>query len=121
MRSGWIGVDLDGTLAAIYPGEWDGSSIGAPVPAMLDRVKRWLEEGCNVRIMTARVAVVDWQGVAEAARQRKLIEDWCYEHLGYFLEITATKDYTMVALWDDRAVQVEPNTGRRMDGAEEGT
>lgn len=32
--SGWIGVDLDGTLA-VYD-EWRGvSHIGAPVPAML--------------------------------------------------------------------------------------
>jgi len=26
----------------------------------------------------------------------------------------------MLELWDDRAVQVIPNTGRRVDGADEG-
>ena len=36
---GWIGVDLDGTLA-MYDG-WVGvSHIGEPVPAMLQRVRR---------------------------------------------------------------------------------
>ena len=38
----WIGVDLDGTLA-----EWDGwkghEHIGPPIPAMLERVKRWIK------------------------------------------------------------------------------
>ena len=34
--SGWIGVDLDGTLAE-YHG-WNGGAIGEPVPAMLARV-----------------------------------------------------------------------------------
>ena len=28
------------------------------------------------------------------------------------------KDYGMVELWDDRAVQVKPNTGERVDGKE---
>lgn len=40
--SGWIGVDLDGTLAE-YHG-WGNGEIGDPVPAMLERVKKWLAE-----------------------------------------------------------------------------
>ena len=40
----WIGVDLDGTLAH-YKG-WKGRDhIGEPIPAMMQRVKQWLEEG----------------------------------------------------------------------------
>ena len=39
--NGWIGVDLDGTLAH-YEG-WQGEThIGAPISAMVERVKRWL-------------------------------------------------------------------------------
>ena len=46
---GWIGVDLDGTLAE-YHG-WKGSEhIGSPLPAMLARVKTWLEQGIEVRV-----------------------------------------------------------------------
>lgn len=48
---GWIGVDLDGTLAE-YTG-WHGPGhIGPPIPKMLDRVKNWLAEGVDVRIFT---------------------------------------------------------------------
>src|SRR5207344_2652938 len=54
MSEGWIGVDLDGTLA--YYDQWRGPEhIGEPVPAMLERVQRWLAEGKDVRIFTARV------------------------------------------------------------------
>ena len=112
--AGWIGVDLDGTLAHFQrQDDWDGS-IGAPVLVMVDRVKRWLSAGRHVRIMTARVSAV--AGVTEGPRdvevQRQLIEAWCEEHLGVRLPVTATKDFHMVELWDDRAVQVIQNTGR---------
>src|SRR5688500_10365465 len=111
MTAGWIGVDLDGTLAHFQRQDvWDGS-IGAPVVAMTERVKRWLREGRDVRIVTARVASVD--GVTDGPRdvdvQRALIADWCLAHLGQVLPITASKDYHMVELWDDRAVQVITN------------
>lgn len=106
-KSGWIGVDLDGTLAQYDT--WQGAShIGEPVPAMLERVKRWLAAGIEVRVFTARVAIPE-SGVVRA------IEDWCLVHLGRALPVTCMKDYGMVELWDDRAVQVEKNTGRRIE------
>jgi hypothetical protein len=113
---GWIGVDLDGTLAHCQrTPDWDGS-VGVPVLTMVSRVKRWLGEGRDVRIFTARVAEVE--GVTEGPRsvdaQRALVEAWCEQHLGVVLPVTATKDYHMLELWDDRAVQVIPNTGRSL-------
>ncbi len=33
------------------------------------------------------------------------------KHIGKELEITNVKDFGMIELWDDRAVQVIPNTG----------
>lgn len=113
---GWIGVDLDGTLAMYRRvEEWDGS-IGEPVVAMAARVKRWLDDGRDVRIVTARVAPVE--GITDGPRavdvQRELIEAWCEKHLGVVLPITAAKDYHMLELWDDRAVQVIQNTGRTL-------
>ena len=51
-QSGWIGVDLDGTLAKY--GIWDGS-IGEPIPLMVERVKIWIALGVEVKIFTARV------------------------------------------------------------------
>lgn len=103
--SGYIAVDLDGTLAE-YDG-WQGPlHIGKPVPAMLERVKVWLEEGREVRIFTARVAHDD------SGDCQHRIERWCKEHLGQVLPVTCRKDYDMIELYDDRAYRVEHNTGR---------
>lgn len=102
---GWIGVDLDGTLA--YYDEWRGvTHIGAPIPVMVERVKRWLVEGKDVRIFTARVSGFDEETAYETIRA------WCRVVFGKELLITCTKDYRMIALYDDRCIQVEPNTGR---------
>lgn len=109
---GWIGVDLDGTLAEYD--NWRGvRHIGAPVPKMLERVKRWIEEGREVRIFTARAATEDAE---ELAMLTAALDAWCIEHIGKPLVITCKKDYGMVELWDDRAIQVHENTGVRADG-----
>lgn len=111
---GWIGVDLDGTLAH-YDGWRGADDIGAPIPAMLERVKRWLADGREVRIFTARVSHDGTPGrMMEAELARWAIINWCKEHLGQMLPVTNIKDYAMVELWDDRAVQVEANTGRAL-------
>ena len=108
-ENGWIGVDLDGTLA-VYD-KWEGIGvIGEPIPLMRQRVINWLAEGKDVRIMTARAST-------EYAEEEILaIRKWCLEHLGQELEVTCIKDRYMEELWDDRAVQVVPNTGLRADG-----
>ena len=102
--SGWIGVDLDATLAH-YDG-WKGknSPIGEPIPKMLARVKRWLRKGRTVKIFTARADGDD-------GTQEKLIKEWCKEHVGQELEVTNVKTRSMYELWDDRAVSVQKNTG----------
>lgn len=105
--SGWIGVDLDATLAE-YHG-WNGGVIGAPIAPMVERVKSWLNEGVAVKIFTARVCSGD-------AEQIALVKAWCVQHIGRELEVTATKDFAMVELWDDRCVQVIPNTGIPVQG-----
>ena len=115
--SGWIGVDLDGTLA-IYDGWVAADHIGAPVPRMVQRVKAWLAEGRDVRIFTARVGHVPMgePGRLDPELIRACIEAWCVVHIGQALPVTAEKDLHMVELWDDRCVQVVPNTGLRADG-----
>jgi hypothetical protein len=109
---GWIGVDLDGTLA--HYDVWRGPEhIGAPVPAMVERVKGWRQQGIEVRVFTARVCIADHD---EQFRVRLLVEDWCVEHLGSRLPVTNVKDFAMVELWDDRCVRVVKNTGERCCG-----
>ena len=117
-RIGWVGVDLDGTLALTCS---NTREIGAPIAPMLARVHDWLDQGLEVRIVTARVGAsgvtlrdgtVDDQCNAE--RQRALVEAWCVEHVGQRLKVTASKDIAMIELWDDIVIQVVKDTGRRV-------
>lgn len=113
MSGGWIGVDLDGTLAH-YDG-WRGiEHVGEPVQPMLARVKAWVAQGRTVKIFTARVSAE-----SERAEVIEAIHDWLEKHGLPALEVTNVKDFGMVELWDDRAVQVVPNTGLRSDGVRE--
>lgn len=106
-KEGWIGVDLDRTLA--HYDKWVSEThIGAPIPLMLARVKKWIDDGKDVRIFTARVSGErkDPEGIKIA------IQRWCLDHIGVVLKITCEKDRRMLELYDDRAVQVEANTGK---------
>ena len=118
-HDGWIGVDLDGTLA-VYD-EWRGCNhVGAPIEPMVSRVRQWIAEGRNVRILTARVSYPENNAARqrEAAQAMLAIQSWCDIYLGKAIPVTCRKDYAMIELWDDRAIQVEKNTGRRVDGQE---
>jgi GGDEF domain-containing protein len=107
----WIGVDFDKTLAH-YDTFKGPEYTGAPLPEMVDRVKKALADGKNVKIFTARVAD-DPTGRARAA-----LEAWSQEHIGRPLPITNVKDQYMSEIWDDRARQAVPNTGRMVEGNE---
>jgi hypothetical protein len=106
---GWIGVDLDGTLAKSVKAQ-GREEIGHPIHRMMHLVKVWLAHGEDVRIFTARVNPN--RGQVIAVRARRAIEAWCKRHLGQVLPITYEKDWDMTLLFDDRARQVERDTGR---------
>lgn len=109
-NNGWIGVDLDGTLA-MYD-HWRGvDHIGEPIKPMVDRVKAWLADGKRVKIFTARVWQQGMYADGKLIDAVTPIEIWCKTHIGQVLEVTNVKDFGMIALWDDRAVQVITNTG----------
>lgn len=120
-RQDWIGVDLDGTLA-YYHGWTKWNVIGDPIPAMLARVKKWVEDGEEVRIFTARLGhddsvVHQCYNTGERftnAMMAQAIMDWTKQHVGVVLTVTCFKDVHMKESWDDRAVQVVPNTGRTL-------
>ena len=122
MNDGWIGVDLDGTLA--HYDKWvQWNSIGKPIPLMVERIRSWLKEDREVKIFTARVAFEkDVCYVTNQVFTREaliaIIQDWCEEHVqkSWRPEVTAIKDYRMIELWDDRCIQVIPNTGRVLRG-----
>lgn len=136
-RKPWVGLDLDATLAE-YHG-WKGADhIGAPIPAMVDYVKRGLEYGFEyldphgkllrtkeAKIFTARVyAECECRGgdgleahsecmerLQQAYKSRMLIREFCQQHLGRELEITYKKDPMCVLMVDDRCAIAIPNTG----------
>lgn len=118
---GWIGVDLDGTLAKFNGDAWDPLAIGDPIPIMVKKVRHVLAKGFEVRIFTARVdggrAALEMGNPAGANYRdvsaiRRRIEDWTEKHIGVRLKVTNQKDYGMVELWDDRARRIEFNTGK---------
>lgn len=113
---GHILVDFDGTLA--HYDKWVSiTHTGKPIPAMVERVKTWLAEGRTVKIFTARVAHDNSPGrMIDAEHARSAIQQWCLTHIGRVLEVTNQKDMAAIEIWDDRAVQVVPNTGHRADG-----
>jgi len=103
----WIGVDWDGTFA--HYEEWQGPhKSGAPIQKMVDRIKGWIAEGKLVKIITARVGN---QNKAYADYCRKIIQDELEAAGLPRLQVTATKDFAMIEMWDDRCISVVPNTG----------
>jgi hypothetical protein len=100
-KKGWIGVDLDGTLA-FYDG-WKGEeNIGYPISLMKGRVLDFIEKGLIVKIFTARAG--SETGIVA-------VKKWLKTNGFPDLEVTDKKDYGMIRLYDDRAVHVEENTG----------
>jgi hypothetical protein len=109
-----IAVDLDGTLAE-YHG-MVGKGIGKPIPSMLKRVKRWVSDGHDVIIFTARIGWLydgtNEQQYADAIEQLSIVGNWLNENGLGGLNITAVKTIDIDEFYDDRAVQVELNTGK---------
>jgi hypothetical protein len=104
---GWIGVDLDATVA-LYDG-WKGKEhIGEPIPFMIERIKEKMDQGYEIRIFTARASQED---------QIPFVEAWCEKHIGKKLVVTCCKDFACEEIWDDRAKQVVPNSGRFLEEA----
>lgn len=111
-NSGWIGFDLDGTLAGYN--SWSGvDDIGEPILPMVKILQAHLAEGVECRIMTARVS---GENAIERAAAERAIQLWCLKHIGCALPVTCKKDFAMWALYDDRAIAVEKNTGRILGG-----
>ena len=101
----WVGFDLDGTLAE--HGKYLGPGhIGQMIPKMKEILLEWIRQGFRVKIMTARMSHADSRDEA-----RSVIQDWLEDNGVPRLEVTCKKDYKMIRLYDDRAVQVIPNTG----------
>ena len=98
-------VDFDGTLAKQ---ETNGycREIGEPIFPMIEIIKEELKKGSEVKIFTARASA--WNDNLEKID----IERFCVKYFGQVLPITAIKEHYIDVYYDDRAIQIEKNTGR---------
>jgi hypothetical protein len=122
VSAGWFGFDLDGTLFEYN--HWRGPThFGAPLgkgdpDSAYELLKAMLAQGEDCRIVTARVfplgtvAQATPQRLQEARSAYLAIEKLCELHFGRALPITCIKDFSMIRLFDDRARQVDPKTGK---------
>lgn len=106
----WVGFDFDGTLVKGHSGKGD------VVVPMLNRLKEYLAQGVEVRILTARAGDLEGQ---------RLVKMWLSKQGLPDLKVTDKKDYGMIVFYDDRARQVIPDTGivvgEEVEEHEEGT
>lgn len=110
MKPKHIACDLDGTLAH-YDG-WHGiEHIGSPISETVNRVRSALAAGHRVSIFTARVA----PSKDDADMATLHVMNWCREHIGVDLEVTAIKYGWFDEFWDDKAVRVDKNRGVSVD------
>lgn len=107
---GWFGFDLDKTIA-VDEGGTRGGVIGDPIKPLIRRMKYYLRTGRKVCIVSARVHPSE----IDCEPQRILIRNFLIQHIGEFyarqVDIRSDKDRHMIALFDDRAMQVIPNKG----------
>lgn len=106
-KKGWVGIDLDGTLARADT--LSGiSKIGDPIPNMVKLAVKLTGEGVAVKIFTAR---------ASDPQQVSMIHRWLRDNGLPEFEVTNVKDFEMIRLYDDRAIQVIANTGEIVEPA----
>lgn len=113
----WYGFDFDRTLAYHGPQDKDikkgyNLGTGAPIELIVMRLKQYIAAGKNCKIFTARVAPhpdVENFNMADRAEQ---LRDWCEAQGLPRLDVVCIKDAYMEEIWDDKAVSIEPNTGR---------
>lgn len=98
----WIGVEFDGTLASDTGGK-DATRVGRPIGEMVHRVKGWLREGKEVRIVSPRVRKLHGS---------LMLRVFCWEAFGRDLPITDRIDDEMAELWGSRCITVIPGTGQ---------
>lgn len=111
-QTGWIGYDFDGVLA--HYENWNDGKLGPPIKGMVDRAKKHIADGEDVRIFTARVGPTSDKEFLY--QQHRALEDWSREHLGKVVPITCIKDMGMKVLYDDRAYRVVANKGHLCPG-----
>jgi hypothetical protein len=98
----WIGFDFDSTLAMYHD---HPEKLGKPISGVIKIAKSYIKRGITCKVFTARAKDA-------SSAQIKRIQDWTQKYLGKRLAVINEKDPFMIALYDDKAIQVEPNSGK---------
>lgn len=106
-----IYIDFDGTIVTQKDGYQ--REIGEPIMPMIDRINKWIKQGHNITIFTARAS--KWVDNFEKLD----IEMFCVKYFGRVLPITAIKHHECDLYIDDKAIRVERNTGKLLNNIEE--
>lgn len=102
----WIGVDLDGTLFRM-DGWISIDHIGEPIMPMVERIRGYLDKGYNFKIFTARASVPE----PDRSKMIKAVHA-ALEKVGLpHFPVTNEKDFDLLEIWDDRAIEVVHNAG----------
>lgn len=111
LPEGWVGFDLDGTVAQYT--EFKGwQHIGDPVPGMINFIKKLRASGIQCKIFTARCSAESRAIDGLTFEQvEKVIQDWTEKYIGERLPVTSEKGCSMICFFDDSAVQINKNTG----------
>lgn len=102
-----IAVDFDGTLASDEKGFVGISVCGEPIPAMVERVKRWHAAGHEIYIFSARFS----NEHNDAIHAKYFVGEWCKKHLGFLPKMSGVKLGCFDVIVDDRAYHVTKNKG----------
>lgn len=103
----YAAFDLDATLAEYLKEHSGNTPIGQVVAPMYQKILWYLLQGIKCKLFTARAGFLSEVPKIEAWLQEN---DKQYPGLAE-LEITNVKSHKMLVLYDDRAVQIMPNTG----------
>jgi hypothetical protein len=114
-NQGVIAVDFDGTLAKLFE-PYDPRKAGPPLnpddpKSIFNLTRGFIKNGKKVIILTARMNS-QVHTPAQLEYTRKLISAWTKKYLGKRLPCTAEKHYMMTMIYDDRAISINPKTGR---------
>ena len=117
MPEGWVGFDLDGTIAqyTTFQG-WD--HIGPPVPGFVNLIKKLRAFGIPCKILTAR-ASAESRALNDITFEQveKVVQDWTEKYIGERLPVVTEKSASMICFFDDSAVQVNKNMGTLTAGS----
>jgi hypothetical protein len=109
-----IAVDFDGTLAQLfepYDPRRAGPPLGPDDPKSIFNMTKKLVRKHKVVVLTARMNSKE-HTPAQLKYTSKLIAGWTKKYLGVSLPCTSEKHHSMQVIYDDRAIAIDPKTGR---------